>query len=116
MGMLTSRFRKYEAFVLCMNMAAGFFADRISSALNLPSPPLPHLWTCALPWDSVSAASPRPEVEVTVHDGVHAGVGAGEEEESLLNPLVHRLCRSLVYPVPETLIQIQNVKPRLSST
>jgi hypothetical protein len=59
----------------------------------------------------MSAAAPRPEVKVTIHDGVHAGVGAGEEEQSFLNPLVHRLRRSLVYPVPVTLIETQIIRP-----
>lgn len=66
---------------------------------------IPHLWTCTLPRSSISAAAPRPEVEVTIHDGVHAGVSAGEEEESFLNPLIHRLRRSLVYPIPATFIE-----------
>jgi hypothetical protein len=55
----------------------------------------------------MSTASPRPEAKVTIHDGVHARVGAGEEEESFLNNLVHRLRRNLVYPVPVTYIETQ---------
>lgn len=82
-------------------------SGKTCSALNLSGPLSPHLWPCALPRHSISAASPRPEVKVTIHDGVHARVGAGKEEETLLNPLVHRLRRSLVYPIPVTLIETQ---------
>lgn len=87
-------------------------SGKTCKALHFSCPPVPHLWPWALPWHSISAASPRPEVKVTIHDGVHAGVGAGEEEQSFLNSLVHHLRRRFVYPVPVTLIEKQIMRAR----
>lgn len=49
---------------------------------------------------------PRPDVEGAVDDGVHAGVGAGEEEQSSLYALVHVLGGGREQPVPETVLDV----------
>lgn len=36
------------------------------------------------------APSARPDIEHAVHHRVHAGIRAGEEEQSFLDSLVHR--------------------------
>jgi hypothetical protein len=50
----------------------------------------------------MTTSSPGPEVEVSIHDGVHARIGAGKQEEPLLDPLVHGPCGRFVDPIPAT--------------
>lgn len=42
----------------------------------------------------------RPHVVHPVHEGVHAGVGAREQEQPLLDAQIHCLSRQLVQPEP----------------
>lgn len=55
---------------------------------------------CVRPRSHLCALAACPDVEHPVHDGVHAGVGAGEEEQALLDAFVHFQSGFPVVPVP----------------